>query len=128
MKAIDDYAAALYEVQAATLSEKILWKRTRPDAYTYKTVNSDLEDLILSLQKISNGSSPQYLFSLVKKDFESSEVLLNLDTSTTDKDLRNSLEELFNFVEYHVDMKSLDGLKDFIETIKNDDKSDSILD
>jgi hypothetical protein len=128
MKAIDDYAAALYEVQAATLSEKILWKRTRPDAYTYKTVNSDLEDLILSLQKISNGSNPQYLFSLVKKDFESSEVLLNLDTSTTDSDLRNSLEELYNFVEYHVDMKSLDGLKDFIETIKSDDKSDSILD
>lgn len=128
MKAIDDYAAALYEVQAATLSEKILWKRTRPDAYTYKTVNGDLEDLILSLQKISDGSNPQYLFSLIKKDFESSEVLLNLDTSTTDKDLRNSLEELFNFVEYHVDMKSLDGLKDFIDTIKQDSPSNSILD
>lgn len=128
MKAIDDYAAALYEIQAATLSEKILWKRTRPNSYTYKTVNGDLEDLILSLQKIENGSKPEYLFSLVKKDFETSEVLLNIDTSTTDKSLRNSLEELYNFVEYHVDLKSLDGLKDFIDTIKNDTNSDSILD
>ena len=127
MKAIEDYTAALYEIQTATLSEKILWKRTRPNSYSYKTVNSDLEDLILSLQKIENGSKPEYLFSLVKKDFESSEVLLNIDTSTTDTGLRSSLEELYNFVEYHVDIKSLDGLKDFIDTIKNDDKSDSIL-
>ena len=128
MKAIDDYTAALYEIQAATLSEKILWKRTRPNSYTYKTVNSDLEDLILSLQKIENGSKPEYLFSLVKKDFENSEVLLNIDTSTTDMELRNSLEELYNFVEYHVDIKSLDGLKDFIDTINQDNKVNSILD
>ncbi len=128
MKAIKDYTAALYEIQSATLAEKIQWKRTRPDSYTYKTVNKDLEDLIINLQKIENGAAPEYLLSLVKKDFETSEVLLNLDTSTNDTDLRESLEELFNFVEYHVDMKSLEGLKDFIEVIKTDDKSNNILD
>tara|TARA_R110000868_G_scaffold259361_2_gene517167 strand:+ start:36488 stop:36874 length:387 start_codon:yes stop_codon:yes gene_type:complete len=128
MKATQDYSAALYEIQAATLSDKIDWKQNKPDSYTFKTVNNDLEDLILTLQKIEGVGDPNFLFSLVKKDFDSSEVLLNLDSSTNDKGLRSSLEELYNFVEYHVDMKNLDGLKDFIDTIKGDNGNSNILD
>ncbi len=127
MKAIDDYSAALYEIQAATISEKIKWKRNRPDSYTFKTVNGDLEDLILTLQRNEGNEKSNYLFSLVKKDFETSEVLLNLDSTTTDKCLRDSLEELFNFVEYHVDMRSLDGLKDFIKTINSGNNDSDIF-
>lgn len=127
MKAIDNYSAALYEIQAATLKEKIIWKRIQPNSFSYKIVNHDLEDLILNFKKIEINDKDEYLFSLTKRDFEDSEVLLNLDTSNTDPHLKDALEELYNFVEYHVDLKSLDGLRDFIDTVEKD-SSGSIFD
>ena len=128
MKAIDDYNAALYEIQAATIAEKIIWKRISADTYHYKTMNDDLEDLILTIKKFSVKGSDEYLLSLVKKDFENSEVILNVDTSDSENHLKSSLEELYNSVEYHVDLRSLDGLKNFLKSVKNEKSNGSILD
>ena len=125
MKAIKDYSAALLEIQTATLSKKIIWERNQPDSYTYKTVNDDLEDLILTLQRVEINDCFEYKLSLVKKNFESSNILLTLDTSTTDKNLKASIEELFNYVEYHVDLNSLEGLRSFIDSVKNGNDSNS---
>lgn len=129
MKAINDYTAALFEIQEATITEKIIWKRNSLNSFVYKTVNKDLEDLILTLKRIDGSSENHYMFSLIRKDFESSEVMINLDTSTTDKELQEPLEELYNFIAYHVDIKSLEGLKEFIRTInKEGEEGTSILD
>lgn len=127
MKAIDDYLVALQEIKAATLSEKIVWKRNSANSYTFKTVNHDLEDLILTIQKIESGNNFDYLFSLVKQDFDSSEILLSLDTSTNNVELRDELSDLYSFIEYHVDLQNLDGLKDFIDSVNSGDSNSSIL-
>ena len=128
MKAVDNYEAALYEIQTATIAEKIIWKRTSPDSYSYKLVNADLEDLILSFKKFQVNGSPDYLFSLMKKDFDGSEVLLNIDTSNTEKHLKNALKELYEFVEYHVDLKGLDSLNSFIDEVHSTKGDSNILD
>lgn len=119
MKAIEHYEAALLEIRSATLCGKIIWKRTSPESYSYKLINADLEDLVLSLKKFQTNGSPDYLFSLVKKDFDGTEVLLNIDTSSSEKFLKNSLKELFECVEYHVDLRTLDSLKNFIDEVQS---------
>lgn len=128
MKAIDDYMAAIHEIKAATLAEKITWKRNKPNSYVFKTINHDLEDLILSLQRIEAKDGFEFMFGLVKKDFDSSEILLNLDTTTNDLDLKEVLCDLYSFVEYHVDIKNLDGLKGFLRSVVNGENEDTILD
>lgn len=122
MKAVLEYIQAINEIREATLSGKINWVRNRPDSFKFKTMNEDLEDLIIDFSQIGNN----FLFSLVKKDFEGSEVLLNIDTSGNEAELNGILEELFETVEYHVDMKNLDSLNRFVNLIKSE-KPNSIL-
>jgi|GEM_PF-1377036 len=128
MKAIDDYLAAVQDVKAATLTEKIVWIRNKPNNYIFKTINHDLEDLVLSLQRIDVDGGFEYKFGLVKQDFDNIEILLALDTSTNDFELKETLTDLYNFVEYHVDIKNLDGLRDFIDAVNSGINNDTILD
>ncbi|HCD52398.1 MAG TPA: hypothetical protein DEQ34_08120 [Balneolaceae bacterium] len=127
MKATNEYVSTLFELKEATIAENIVWKRLNKDTYTYKVMNDDLEDLIITIKKISDKAPGHFVLSLVKKDFESSELLMNLDTTTTNEDLRDQLEELYEFIEYHVDLRSLDGLRSFIDVV-NDPKTRTSLD
>lgn len=124
MKATIQYHAALEEIQKATREGKINWIRNRPDSFKYKTMNEDLEDLILNLQK----AGEEFYLSLVKKDFESSEVLLNIDTTESDPEIKDALRNLFDTVEYYVDLQSLEGLNQFIDLINNNENKDSLFD
>ena len=67
MKAIDEYNVALYEIQAATITEKVVWNRPRAKYFTYKATNHDLEDVILSLGKIELDGNEDFLLSLKKR-------------------------------------------------------------
>ena len=124
MKATIQYNAALEEIQRATQEGKIKWIRNRPESFKYKTMNDDLEDLILTIQRVGE----EYYLSLVKKDFESTEVLLNIDTSETEPDLKIVLEELYNLIEYHVDLQNLDGLNQFIDIINHEKTRKNLFD
>lgn len=124
MKATIHYNNALEEIQQATREGKIKWIRNRPDSFRFKILNEDLEDLILSFQKIED----EYYLSLTKKDFDSSEVLLSLDTNQTDSDLRLSLAELYELVEYQVDMDNLEGLKKFMNVVNGTSSRTSLFD
>ncbi|GAB5409943.1 MAG: hypothetical protein BalsKO_23080 [Balneolaceae bacterium] len=127
MKAIDDYLAAVQDIKAATLAEKIVWKKNKPNCYVFKTINHDLEDLVLTLQRIDMNGGYEYKFGLVKQDFDNIEILLSLDTSTNDVELKKTLCELYNFVEYHVDIKNLDGLREFIDDVNSGENKKTIL-
>ena len=124
MKATIQYSAALEEIQQATREGKIKWVRNRPDSFKFKTLNDDLEDLILTFQKIEND----YYLTLTKKDFENSEVLLNLDSNQLYIDLKDNLRELFDLVEYHVDLQNLEGLTKFLDVVNNSSSKKSLFD
>lgn len=128
MKAIDDYTAALSEIQAATLADKMVWRCNRPGLYVHKTMNHELEDLVLTLEKIDSPAGTNFQLHLIKKDFETSEVILSIDTSTSDDGLKDSLSDFYNFIEYHVDLKGLVGLKEFISIVNNGTKNDDFFD
>ncbi|MBO6794496.1 MAG: hypothetical protein JJ895_11340 [Balneolaceae bacterium] len=123
MKATIEYIAAIEEIAEATKSGKIKWVRNRPDSFKYKTMNDDLEDMILNFNRFEND----YLLTLEKKDFESTEVILNLDTSTTDAELRSVLLELYETIEYHIDLRNLDHLNAFVSLIKSPNKTDQLF-
>lgn len=106
MKATIQYISALEELMTATKSGKINWIRNRPESFKYKIMNEDLEDLLISITKLDDD----YILTLEKKDFESTQIILNLDTTTTDLDLRDNLSELFETIEYHVDLNNLEAL------------------
>ena len=124
MKATIQYISALEELITATKSGKINWIRNRPDSFKYKVLNEDLEDLIISFTKIDED----YILTLEKKDFESTQILLSLDTTTTDFELKDNLAEFFESIEYYVDLKNLEGLNQFVDIVKNNEKRESILD
>lgn len=128
MKAIDDYLIAVQDIKAATLGEKIVWKRSKPNCYTFKTINHDLEDLVLSLQRLDVDGGFEYKFNLIKQDFDNSEILLSLDTSSTDIELKEILCDLYKFIEYHVDIKNLDGLRKFIDAVNSGEHNNAFLD
>ncbi len=123
MKATIEYIAAIEEIAEATKSGKIKWGRNRPDSFKYKTMNDDLEDMILNFNRFEND----YLLTLEKRDFESTEVILNLDTSTTDEELRTVLQELYETIEYHIDLRNLDHLNAFVSLIKSPTSSDQLF-
>ena len=54
MKATNEYVSTLFELKEATIAENIVWKRLNKDTYTYKVMNDDLEDLIITIKKISD--------------------------------------------------------------------------
>lgn len=124
MKATIQYISALEELMTATKSGKINWIRNRPESFKYKIMNEDLEDLLISITKLDDD----YILTLEKKDFESTQIILNLDTTTTDLDLRDNLSELFEIIEYHVDLNNLEGLNQFVKLVTNPDTRKSILD
>jgi len=124
MKATLEYVTALDEIKEATTDGKIKWIRNRPGSFKFKTMNEDLEDLIINFTKIEND----YLFSLEKRDFESTQVLLNIDTSSTDSHLVEVLSELYQAVEYRVDLNNLESLNQFVDLIKSNPGGKSILD
>ncbi|MGB0347726.1 MAG: hypothetical protein ACPGGA_09590 [Balneolaceae bacterium] len=124
MKATIQYISALEELMTATKSGKINWIRNRPESFKYKIMNEDLEDLLISITKLDDD----YILTLEKKDFESTQIILNLDTTTTDLDLRDNLSELFETIEYHVDLNNLEGLNQFVKLVTNPDTRKSILD
>lgn len=124
MKATIQYISALAELMTATKSGKINWIRNRPESFKYKIMNEDLEDLLISITKLDDD----YILTLEKKDFESTQIILNLDTTTTDLDLRDNLSELFEIIEYHVDLNNLEGLNQFVKLVTNPDTRKSILD
>ena len=76
MKATIQYISALEELMTATKSGKINWIRNRPESFKYKIMNEDLEDLLISITKLDDD----YILTLEKKDFESTQIILNLDT------------------------------------------------
>ena len=124
MKAIAEYTSTLQEIQSATRSGTIRWRRNGSDSFKYQIMNEDLEDLIVNLQKVDDD----YYLSLIKKDFESSEVLLNLDTTNWADSLKEALSELYELVEYHVDLQNLEGLNKFIEIIDQEQQKPSLFD
>lgn len=124
MKATIQYISALAELMTATKSGKINWIRNRPESFKYKIMNEDLEDLLISITKLDDD----YILTLEKKDFESTQIILNIDTTTTDLDLRDNLSELFETIEFHVDLNNLEGLNQFVKLVTNPDTRKSILD
>jgi hypothetical protein len=124
MKATSQYISALEELKNATTSGKINWLRIGSDSYSYKTINDDLEDIIICFTRVDND----FILSLEKKDFESTNSIMNLDTSNTDQELLENLSELFDIVEYHVDLKNLEGLNEFVDLVNKGKTNQSILD
>lgn len=124
MRAKVQYNASLMQIKDATDSGKIKWVRNRPESFKYKTMNEDLEDLVIQITKLHDG----FILTLEKKDFEGSEVLLNIDTATNDHQFTGILEELYTSIEYNVDMNNLESLNEFIELVNNENNRKSILD
>ena len=124
MKATIQYISALDELKEATTSNKIKWNRNGTECYNYKMINEDLEDLIIIFTK----RDKDFTLTIEKKDFESTQQILNLDTTTTDSELRDTLSNLFDTVEYQVDINNLEGLNKFVDLVKNSDDQHSILD
>ncbi len=124
MKAISQYISALEELKNATTSGKIDWIRDDPNTYSYKTMNEDLEDEIITFTR----AEIDFKLTLDKKDFESTKSIMNLDTSSFDFELREYLADLFETIEYHVDLKNLEGLNNFVELVTSNEKRQTILD
>ncbi len=124
MKAINQYISALEELKNATTSGKIDWIRDDPNTYSYKTMNEDLEDEIITFTR----AEIDFKLTLDKKDFESTKSIMNLDTSSFDFELREYLADLFETIEYHVDLKNLEGLNNFVELVTSNEKRQTILD
>ena len=107
MRATQEYINAIYEIQSATLDHKIKWVRNRPDSFKYIVMNEDLEDLILTFQRVETDISEDFYLSLIKKNFETSEILLSIDTSNHE---------------------NLSGLNDFIDIVKSGTSKTSMFD
>ncbi len=128
MRATQEYINAIYEIQSATLDQKVKWVRNRPDSFKYIVMNEDLEDLILTFQRVETDISEDFYLSLIKKNFETSEILLSIDTSNHDKELKNALMELYSTIDYQVDLQNLSGLNDFIDIVKSGTSKTSMFD
>jgi len=124
MKATIQYTSAIEELKNATVAGKIKWVRNRPESFKYKTMNEDLEDLIVNFTKLETD----FILTLEKKDFESTQVLMNLDTINSDSDLREALADLYGSIEFHVDLDNLQNLNKFIDLVKNDQHRNSLID